>query len=192
MAFGQAEAFAALRGRVSAETLAHSERVAETAAQVATSYGVDPTTARVAGLLHDWCKECDGAGLVAAARRRNLPVTDADLRVPYLLHASVGAAEVREALPGVGADVLDAIAAHTCGAPVMTDLAMVVYIADAIEPGRTHDGVQALRSAVGPVPLHELFARTYTVSFRHLVDARRCIHPVTTAVWNALVAGTSR
>jgi predicted HD superfamily hydrolase involved in NAD metabolism len=166
--------------------------VAETAARIATAYGLDVAPARLAGLLHDWSKETAAAELVSTARRHNLSVTDADLAVPYLLHAPVGAIEVREALPGIDETILGAIAAHTCGARAMSELDMVVYVADAIEPGRTHDGVKALRGAVGSVPLRELFARTYAASFRHLIEKRRCVHPVTTDVWNALVAEAKR
>jgi predicted HD superfamily hydrolase involved in NAD metabolism len=177
---------------VGADTLGHCERVAETAARIAASYGVDVARARLAGLLHDWSKEEAAADLVSSARRHNMPMTDADLEVPYLLHAPVGAVEVCEALPGIDEAVLHAIAAHTCGAREMSELDMVVYVADAIEPGRTHDGVKALRGAVGSVPLRELFARTYTASFRHLIEKRRCVHPVTTDVWNGLVAEVKR
>jgi len=188
----EAEAHDLLRARVGADTLGHCERVAETAARIAASYGVGVARARLAGLLHDWSKEEMAVELVSTARRHNLPVTDADLAVPYLLHAPVGAVEVRDALPGIDEAVLRAIAAHTCGAREMSELDMVVYVADAIEPGRTHDAVKALRGAVGSVPLRELFARTYSASFRHLLDKRRCVHPVTTDVWNALVAEVKR
>lgn len=188
----EAEAHDLLRARVGADTLGHCERVAETAARIAASYGVDVARARLAGLLHDWSKEEAAADLVSSARRHNMPMTDADLEVPYLLHAPVGAVEVCEALPGIDEAVLHAIAAHTCGAREMSELDMVVYVADAIEPGRTHDGVKALRGAVGSVPLRELFARTYTASFRHLIEKRRCVHPVTTDVWNGLVAEVKR
>lgn len=188
----EAEAHDLLRARVSADTLGHCERVADTAAHIAASYGVDVARARLAGLLHDWSKEAATADLVSRARCHNLPVTDADLAVPYLLHAPVGAVQVRDALPGIDETVLHAIAAHTCGAREMSELDMVVYVADAIEPGRTHDGVKALRGAVGSVPLRELFARTYSASFRHLIEKRRCVHPVTTDVWNALVAEVKR
>jgi len=173
---------------VGADTLGHCERVADTAARIAAAYAVDVAQARLAGLLHDWSKEAPAADLVATARRHNLPVTDADLAVPYLLHAPVGAVAVHEALPEIEDAVLRAIAAHTCGAREMNELDMVVYVADAIEPGRTHHGVKALRGAVGSVPLRELFARTYSASFQHLIEKRRCVHPVTTDVWNALVA----
>ncbi len=188
----ETEAHGLLRAHVSADTLGHCERAAETAVRIAASYGVDVLQARLAGLLHDWSKEEAAAELMSRARRHGLPVTDADLAVPYLLHAPVGAVEVRGALPGIDEAVLRAIAAHTCGAREMSALDMVVYVADAIEPGRTHDGVKALRGAVGSVPLGELFARTYSASFRHLIEKRRWVHPVTIDVWNALVAEVKR
>ena len=66
---------------------------------------------------------------------------------------------------------------------------MVVYVADTLEPDRTHAGVEELRSLIGVVGLEELFARTYADSLRHLVDSRRRIHPETVATWNRIVEG---
>lgn len=186
------EAREALAEQVGASVLAHSERTADTAARIAAAYGADVPAARAAGLLHDWSKGVEGAVLISMARRWNLQVTAVDIAVPYLLHAPVGACEVGAAFPGIDPAVTDAIAAHTCGALELTPLSMVVYIADAIEPGRSHDGVQALRGAVGSVPLPELFARTYASSVRHLIERRRPVHPVTTEVWNRFVAEAAR
>lgn len=42
-------------------------------------------------------------------------------------------------------EVLEAIRLHSTGAPDMTELDMVVYLADLIEPGRDFDGVEKLR-----------------------------------------------
>ena len=74
----------------------------------------------------------------------------------------------------------------------MSDLDMVVYLADMIEPDRGFPGVDDLREAVGTVPLPDLFALGYQHSVSHLVSARRRIHPATVAVWNTLVAGDGR
>ena len=61
-----------------------------------------------------------------------------------------------------------------------------------IESHRDYNGVETLREAVGAVSLAELFALGYQQSTRHLVDARKRIHPVTIDVWNAYVAGEAR
>lgn len=182
-------ALAALGNRLGAKGVAHSVRVAETAGEIAATYGVDIEAARMAGLLHDWCKDTGDAELLDAAAARGLEVTPVDAAVPYLLHSAVGAAEVREAFPGIDDEVITAIGAHTYGSADMSPLDMVVYVADTIEPGRNHEPVHALREAVGTVSLVELFTRTYAESLRHLVDTRRRIHPDTAAMWNRLVGG---
>ncbi|MCE5203676.1 MAG: bis(5'-nucleosyl)-tetraphosphatase (symmetrical) YqeK [Actinomycetia bacterium] len=182
-------ALAALGRRLGPKGVAHSVRVAETAAQIASAYGVDSEAARIAGLLHDWCKDVAGEELLQAAETRGLPVTDVDAAVPYLLHSAVGAEEVREAFPGIDESVVQAIAAHTYGSECMSPVDMVVYVADTIEPGRSHTSARELREAIGKVPLTELFTRTYAESLRHLIDTRRRIHPNTTAMWNRLVGG---
>ncbi|MDO9557146.1 MAG: bis(5'-nucleosyl)-tetraphosphatase (symmetrical) YqeK [Coriobacteriia bacterium] len=167
----------------------HSVRVADTAARLAGLYGADVDDARIAGVLHDWCRDIPGPELVRLAEDAGIPVTEVDRRVPYLLHAPVAAVVLPSRLPWLSQRVLDAIVAHTYGRADIEALGMIVYIADAIEPGRTHEGVDELRDAVGVVTLSELFERAYVVSVRHLIDGRRQIHPATVQVWNALVAG---
>ncbi len=180
-------ALAMLRQRLGEAGLAHSLGVAQTAAHLAETYGVDVEDARLAGLLHDWSKDAGPEELLATAETLGIPVTDVDRAVPYLLHAPVAASEIRSALPGVSDAVTSAVAAHTYGAETMEPLDMVVYVADTIEPGRSHAGVGALRDAVGEVSLEELFTRAYASSLRHLVDSRRRIHPATVSMWNRLV-----
>ena len=179
------EALVALSSRLSERALSHSVRVADEAASLADTYGVDVDAARLAGLLHDWHRETPAAVLIERAREMGLMVTDVDLAVPYLLHGPVAAVDLADEFPGLGDDVRSAVAAHTYGASVMSDLAMVVYIADVIEPKRHHATVGDIREAVGTVTLRELFVRAYAASFRHLIDARLHVHPSTVATWNA-------
>ncbi|MBF4509555.1 MAG: bis(5'-nucleosyl)-tetraphosphatase (symmetrical) YqeK [Aeromicrobium sp.] len=182
----------ALRERLSPSAVSHCERVSATAAGLAESYGADTQSARLAGLLHDWHRETPGEELLKRARRLGLEITEVDELVPYLLHGPVAAEEIDDVVPGVDPAVRDAVAAHTYGAPAMSDLAKIVYIADMIEPARHHDHADALRQAAGPVDLDELFARAYTASVAHLIRARRPLHPVTVAVYNRYVARRPR
>ncbi|PKQ19791.1 MAG: phosphohydrolase [Actinobacteria bacterium HGW-Actinobacteria-6] len=185
-------ALGALGGRLGEAGLRHSLGVAQSAGELAEAYGVDRDEARLAGLLHDWSKDASNEELLSAAVDLGIPVTEVDLAVPYLLHAPVAAAEIRLALPEVSEEVAAAIAAHTYGVVPMQPLDMIVYVADTIEPGRAHEGVEALREAVGQVPLVELFTRAYASSLRHLVETRRRIHPGTIDMWNRLVSGDAR
>jgi predicted HD superfamily hydrolase involved in NAD metabolism len=182
------EARTALEAHLSEKAARHCLRCSDAAVALALVYGVDADAARLAGLLHDWAREDTDEGLLGDARQHRIEITVADEEVPHLLHARVGAAQVREAFPGIGEDVVVAIERHTLGEREMTSLDMVVYLADMIEPHRAHAGVEELRDAVGGLSLCELFARGYQQSLRHVVDARKSMHPVTVEAWNAHVA----
>lgn len=183
------EAANAVRSRLGERGAGHCLRVADTAGELAAQYGVDESSARLAGVLHDWDRECDRDDLLSAAREAGIDLTPADEAVPYLLHARTGAAGLARAFPGLDFDVLRAISLHTVGAAEMSDLDKVVYLADMIEPGREYRGVEKLRAAVGVESLDELFVMGYQQSVLHLLKSRKRIHPDTVAVWNSLVAG---
>ncbi|MDP2299591.1 MAG: bis(5'-nucleosyl)-tetraphosphatase (symmetrical) YqeK, partial [Actinomycetota bacterium] len=156
----------AVVARLSADAAGHCERVAEMAVEIATVYGVDPVDAQLAGVLHDWHRETDVGELLRRADVSGVPVTEVDRAVPYLLHGPVAAHDLAREYPGIGGDVLEAVAAHTYGAPVMSALSMTVYIADVMEPERRHVRANELRGVVGDVTLGELFARAYSASLR--------------------------
>lgn len=181
-----------LQKRLSRAAFEHGLAVADTAAELARAYSVDVDKARLAGLLHDWDREQDHDSLLAAAVEAGHEPHRTEIAHPRLLHARTGAHRLRTAFPGIPADVVRAIERHTLGAPDMTPLDMVVYLADMLEPGRSYPGVDELRAVVGRVELAELFARGYQRSVAHLVERRRPIHPVTVEVWNALVAKERR
>lgn len=109
-------------------------------------------------------------------------------RCPRLLHGPTAAAELVRAYPDLSADVVQAIARHTAAAVGMSDLDMIIYIADAIEPSRDFDGLDELRAAIGAVPLEELFMMTFNHILLTLVERRRRLHPATVEVWNHYVA----
>ncbi len=190
--FGDARALVA--ERLSPASLGHSERVAETARALATRFGADAERAALAGLLHDWSRDESTEGLLDFARRNGLPVCDVDRAVPYLLHAGVAAAQVREAFPGIDPTVLDAIASHTLGEAGMTDLMRIVYIADTIEPARAFQGVEDLRRLASDptATLAEVCFACYRRSLLHIIDSGRRIHPDSVRTWNALVAEAGR
>jgi predicted HD superfamily hydrolase involved in NAD metabolism len=181
------QAHALASERLSAGSLAHSERVAGEAGRLAEIYGVDPGDARLAGILHDLYRDTPHDELVGAAVAAGIPITDVDRAVPYLLHGPVAAAELAEMIPGLSPDVIEAVRSHTYGGTTLSPLAMIVYVADVSEPGRPHDSSALLRSRAGSVSLAELFAAAYAASMHHLIDNRRLIHPATLSTWNDIV-----
>lgn len=175
-----------LRRRLSQESYEHSVSVQETAERLADAHGVNMNFASAAGLLHDYAKEVSGGDLIRLAGELGVAVTWVDKKNPYLLHAPVGARLVTAELRIDERPVLDAIARHTYGAVNMTDLDRVVYLADAVEPGRKWAAVEEIRS-LAERNLRKAFALAYQHQLQFIVSKRAYIHPVSLDVWNQLI-----
>lgn len=165
----------------------HSVGVSQTAEQLARIYGVNENDAAVAGLLHDWDKALSFEELRRQAKKRKLASKEVRKHMPGVLHSYTAAATLRKEFPELSDEVLQAIARHTCAAKDMTDLDMVLFVADIVEPNRTYPGVRELREAVGRVSLDELYYRTYQQSMLYLLQSGMALHPDSLDIWNDLV-----
>ncbi len=177
---------------LSRQSFQHSERTAAMAVELAGRFGVNVESAELAGLLHDYARDEERAGLVDLAESLGVPVMPIERDHPNLLHARVGAAMVRRDLPGLGEAVLSAIEVHTVGAMPMSDLDKVVYLADMIEPSREFPGVDALRSACETESLDECFRLAYGRTLRHLKEEGRPVHPISDVVAAMIERETGR
>ncbi len=180
----------ALKERLDDYGFEHSCGASALACSLATLYNVDPKTALIAGLLHDWDRCIPNDILVLEAREYGLALDDVLLASPHLLHAHTGArsaqkhfAAVEECEP-LTDEIVQAIANHTVGSTTMSDLDMVVYVADMLEPSRSFPTVDTLREMMGTVSLKALFLQCYQRTMHHLVKNRKLIHPDTLNVWN--------
>ncbi len=164
----------------------HSLGVAQTAYDLANLYGVDPYDAYVAGLLHDWDKAAPKDELVARAK-----ALDIDLGVDYalvepLLHGMVAAKELPGLYPWLSAEILQAIAVHTTAAAKMTNLDMVLFVADGIEPNRkASPGIQKTRDLVGKVGLEDLFWDSFSGGVVYVIETNRYLWPGTIDIYNS-------
>lgn len=174
-----------LAGRVGPRRFAHSLGVAETARELARVYGTDETAARVAGLLHDWDKGYDDPGILARADELGMEL-DAELAaMPRVLHGLTAAKALGREFPELPSEVLTAIERHTLGEVGMSDLDMIVYIADALEPGRKGKVVQKLREKIGELELRELFLEVYAYWVQLIMERRHPMYSKTTEIWNS-------
>ena len=176
---------ASVSERLSGKRLDHSLRVAATARRMAQRYGVDPWLAEVAGLLHDWDKKLSREQQWEKARSLGVVEGDADERVYPLLHAWTAERDLPHVFPGLPVEVFAAVGKHTVGDVEMSDLDKIVYIADAIEPGREYPGVEKMREDVAKLDLDVLFAQAVRASIFSVLDTGRYLHPRAVAVWNA-------
>lgn len=173
--------------------LAHSRRVAETAVELARAYGVDETRARIAGLLHDYAKAYPAHVQVEKARALGLDFGCELALVTPILHGPIAARELAAIYPELEAEIFQAIERHTVAAADMGPLDMVIYVADALEPGRpSNPGIERLRAAVGTARLDELFFKTFSGSIAYVIETGRFLWPGTVETYNHYVSRRSQ
>lgn len=170
----------------------HSLGVARTAVELARAYGVDEYHAALAGLVHDWDKVLDDHELLARAAQYGVRVSGSPTLAAGLLHGPVAAHELPRIFEGISAEVCQAVARHTVGACDMTPLDMVVFTADAIEPGRRGDYAERLRAMVGREPLEELFFQTFAQGLVYVISGGRYLYPTAIDIYNAYAARRAR
>lgn len=181
----------AVDARLSGRRLAHVHSVSDYAVVMARAYGVNEFDARLAGLLHDWDKLLVDEEFPARLKELDIPEPDHVELLWPVLHSFTGAVAVKREFPQISDEVVSAIWHHTIGGLDMSDLDMVIFIADMIEPTRNAQNrpyLQELRDMVGKVSLDELYFATYVETMTSLVVRKRFIHPDAFAIWNGLVA----
>lgn len=121
---------------VSEKRYAHSMRTAETLAKLCKNYGLDEEKGWVAGIAHDMCKKCTDEELFALVKKDGMPVSELEKNNPSLLHGRAAAVLIQEKFGVTDSEIIDAIANHTFGSADSCDLALLLFVADKIEPGR--------------------------------------------------------
>lgn len=115
----------------------HTLGVSATCVGLAMSLGVDTDRALIAGLLHDCAKCISDDDKIAKCEKNNISISDIEYKNPELLHAKLGAFVAKDKYLIGDEEILNAIACHTTGKPEMTDLEMILFVSDYIEPNRT-------------------------------------------------------
>ncbi len=174
-----------VRDRLSEKRYGHTLRVAATAEDLARTHGLDPDRARLAALLHDTAREIGAPEeFLRLAKEWELPVGEPERQSPKLLHGPVAAELARRELGVEDEEILEAIRVHTVGRPKMGTLALVLYVADKIEPGRDYPSVERLRK-ISRQDLPEAAAESLRRTIAHNEERGRPTHPASreTLAW---------
>lgn len=132
-----------LEKNLSEKRKAHVRGVMETAGKLAETYGADGEKARQAALFHDMFRSTPADVLNMYVRQLGLDKVYLDN--PNLAHGPI-AAMIMERDYGIrDPDILQAVRYHTTGRAGMSLLEKVLFLADAIEPGRAYPGVGTIR-----------------------------------------------
>jgi nicotinate-nucleotide adenylyltransferase len=121
----------------------HTIGVEDTAVKLGEIHGGDRKKIRTAALFHDICRGMGGEELNKHVKDFGLDHKYLDN--PDLAHGKVGAELMMKEFGVKDEDVLNAVRYHTTGRKGMSLLEKIIYLADAIEPGRNYPGVEDLR-----------------------------------------------
>lgn len=166
--------------------LFHSRCVADSAWELAHRYGgVEPERARLAGLLHDVCKD-----LPREQQRQWMeksPVSDPLLYAsPPLWHGFAGANYLKFQCGVEDEELLDAVRYHTTARKSMSTLEAIVYLADYISLDRSYPDVERMRQACrGSAEEGMAYALRYTVGM--LAESGKTINRDTWEAYNQIV-----
>lgn len=158
----------------------------QAALDLAQRFGADEEQAGLAAILHDAAKNMGAAELLSLARQDGMIVDIVQQQAPDLLHGPVAAVLARRELSVAEEAVLRAVAIHTTGAPAMSVLDKVIYLADYIEPGRDFPGVEELRRLAAR-DLDEAVLAAMDGTLHHVIDRGLLIHPLTVEARNWLL-----
>ena len=157
----------------------HTVGVMYTAASLAMCYGADMEKAYLAGLLHDCAKHYSGEKKLDLCKKYNIPISDAELENPGLLHAKLGAYLAEHKYDIHDQEILDSIIWHTTGRPDMTLMDKIVYIADYIEPNRNQAPNLAHFRQLAFEDIDECLYQILEASLAYLKTRNEVIDPMT-------------
>lgn len=162
----------------------HTLRVTEVAIDLAKSYKKPVDKVELAALMHDYAK-CQKADDLKKIMITNNISTDLLEYNKELWHGPV-AAYIAETSFGIkDKDVLHAIRYHTTGRAHMSDIEMILFVADYIEPNRNFKEVKEIR-AVAKKNLPYTAWLVVRNTIQYLLKKRAIIHPNTLEAYNDL------
>jgi predicted HD superfamily hydrolase involved in NAD metabolism len=175
------------RSRLSERRYEHTLRVADTAEHLALAHHLDAYRARLAALLHDAAREMGPDEFLNLADTWRLQVGDPERQSPKLLHGPVAAGLAKRELGVDDEEVLEAVRAHTTGRPGMGPLALVLYVADKVEPARDYPSVGRLRKLAGE-DLEGAAEESLRRAIAHNEERGKATHPSSLAMLDWLEA----
>lgn len=123
--------------------LKHTYSVAKEAVKLSQRYGEDEEKAYLAALFHDMFRSAPVNALNMYIKHLDLPKKLIDN--PNLAHGKIAAEIMRRDYGVADEDIINAVSYHTTGRANMSRLEKIIFLADAIEPGRNYPSVEKTR-----------------------------------------------
>lgn len=154
-----------VKNRMSEKRFVHSVNVSATAFELAKLYEADEEKAKLAGILHDCCKEIPKEEMLQIIIDGGIILDDIEKNSDKLWHSIAGACYVRDVLKIDDTDIFNSIKYHTTGRANMSILEKIIFTADFISEERAYDGVEIMREkAFKDIDDAMLYGLQFTIS----------------------------
>lgn len=149
-------ALAAARARFEAELAdrpawlrEHTQRVIEGAERLARIHELDPQRCAAGAAGHDIFRHLKADELLQRSRRDGIPIGEAELDAPIILHGPLAALHAQRELGVDDPDLIETIRHHTTAHPDLSDEGLAVFLADKIDPQKVvrDPGLQSVAAA---------------------------------------------
>lgn len=124
----------------------HCVNVSLMAEKLAKNYGVDSEKAKLAGLLHDICKEKTDEENVEILKKNGYFVSSDKINAVKILHGPSASFFLKEEYDITDTEILNAVRYHTTGRKNMTLFEKIIFTADYISSERDWSNVEEIRS----------------------------------------------
>ena len=166
---------------ISQKRLDHSIRVCQKALHLANKYGSNVELITKAAILHDIAKHQTPETLSSINPSADLQL-DCWENFPAVWHALVAHQFIEFELPGESKAIEHAVKFHTTGNTNMVQDAMIIFIADFIEPERSHPKRLEIET-IANRSLEEAVAWITHFTIEKLNTKNLKIHPFTKNCW---------
>ncbi len=166
----------------------HTLGVTYTAACLAMCHDIDIERAETAGLLHDCAKCLSNEKKIKLCKKQSIEINMTEAKNPFLLHAKAGAylAEYKYGIRDE--DILNAVRYHTTGRPGMSMLEKIIFIADYIEPNRTHSSKLPALRKLAFEDIHEALLEILKSTLIYLEKVENAVDPMTKKTYDYYVS----
>lgn len=154
----------------------HSMRTAQMLAKLCANYGLDEEKGWVAGIAHDMCKDTSDENLRELAQKDGKPLSELETAMPALLHGRAAAVLIQEKFGVTDGEIIDAIANHTFGSVDSCDFALLLFVADKIEPGRPQS-TASYRANLLAKSLHGIVRAVLDENIEYLTKKGKSVAP---------------
>ncbi|HEY5584246.1 MAG TPA: bis(5'-nucleosyl)-tetraphosphatase (symmetrical) YqeK [Ruminiclostridium sp.] len=164
----------------------HSVNTMKVAISLAEHYGENTDAAAIAGLLHDCAKNLNDDDTKKYCTLSGIELNEVEQKQVFLMHGAVGAIIAKEKYGVNDESILNAIKYHSTGFSKMSMMDKLVFLADCIEPGRTHYEVYGVRRLA-----YENIDKALICAFdniiKYIIKQKGLIHPFTIEARNNIL-----